>query len=62
ESFFAVIMVSTDFNNFIYRFGVYYGRGVAFTLVHIVSNAVIFLLLFIPLKELLVILKQQLKL
>lgn len=62
ESFFAVIMVSTDFNNFIYRFGVYYGRGVAFSLVHIVSNAVIFLLLFIPLKELLVILKKQLEL
>ena len=59
EAFFAVIPVSTDYSNFIWRFGIYYGRGVPFCVVHIVSNTAIFFILFYPLKELLIRLKQK---
>ena len=34
------------FDNFLYRFGVYYARGVVFYLLQIASNAVLFTLLF----------------
>ena len=59
EAFFAIILASKGFENFFYRFGVYYGRGIAFCVVHIASNFAIFLLLFYPLKELLTKLKQK---
>ena len=39
-------LLSGFFDNFWYRFGIYYARGVVFYVVHIVSNAVIFFLLF----------------
>ncbi len=44
-------LFSGYFDSFFYRFGVYYARGVVFYVVHIVSNAVIFILLFTPLKK-----------
>ena len=39
-------LLSGFFDNFWQRFAVYYARGVVFYVVHIVSNSVIFLLLF----------------
>ena len=36
------------FDDFFVRFGIYYARGIAFYAVHITSNAIIFLLLFLP--------------
>ena len=59
EAAFAVILASTSFENFFYRFGIYYGRGVVYCLVHIISNAVIFMFIFYPLKELLQLMKQK---
>lgn len=43
-------LFSGSYENFWYRFGVYYARGVGFYAIHIASNAVIFLSLF-PLLE-----------
>ena len=39
-------LLSGFFDNFWYRFGIYYARGIVFYVVHIVSNTVIFFLLF----------------
>ena len=44
-------LFSGFFDNFAYRFSVYYLRGIAFYAVHTVSNAVIFLFLFKPLRK-----------
>ncbi len=52
-------LLSGFFENFFYRFGVYYARGAVFYIVHIVSNAVIFALLFVPLEKRLAKIKQQ---
>ncbi|MGN0819687.1 MAG: hypothetical protein ACI4M6_04720 [Christensenellaceae bacterium] len=49
----------SGFNNFWYRYWIYYGRGMSFYAVHIVSNAVIFILLFLPLEKLLQRIKQK---
>ena len=46
-------LFSGSFDNFFYRFGVYYARGIIFYAVHIVSNLLIFLLIFTPLRRLL---------
>ena len=61
EAVLNVLPVSVDLDNFFWRFGVYYGRGVAFCLVHIISNAIIFSLLFIPLKKLLSAIKEKMR-
>ena len=61
EAFLNVIMVSTSFDDFLWRFGVYYGRGIIFCLVHIISNTIIFLVLFLPLKKLLTALKDRMQ-
>ncbi len=39
-------LLSGFFDNFEYRFAVYYARGAVFYIIHICSNAVIFLVLF----------------
>ena len=44
---------SGSFDNFFYRLGIYYIRGIVFYAVHIVSNFIIFLLVFTPLRRLL---------
>lgn len=46
-SFFDICI--SGFNNFFYRFSIYYLRGIYFYIIHIVSNAIIFLFLFKPL-------------
>ena len=61
EAALNVLPVSTDLDNFFWRFGVYYGRGVALCAVHIVSNTIIFTLLFVPLKKLLQSLKEKMR-
>ncbi len=45
-AFFDVVLLSGSFERFFARFGIYYARGAVFYIVHIVSNAVIFSLLF----------------
>ena len=42
-------LFSGYFDNFFYRFGIYYARGIVFYAVQTATNAVIFPLLFIPL-------------
>ena len=61
EAALNVLPVSTDVENFIWRFSVYYGRGIVFCLVHIVSNTVIFAVLFMPLKKLLIVIKEKMR-
>ena len=46
-------LFSGSFDNFFYRFGVYYARGIIFYAVHTVSNLLVFLLIFTPLRKLL---------
>lgn len=46
-------LFSGSFDNFFYRFGIYYARGVVFYLVHIGSNLLVFLFVFSPLRKLL---------
>ena len=46
-------LFSGSFDRFFYRFGIYYARGIVFYAVHIVSNLLIFLFLFNPLRTLL---------
>ena len=43
-------LFSGSFDNFFYRFSVYYLRGVWFYILHVSSNAVLFFFLFFPLK------------
>ena len=62
EAAFNVVVVSTDASDFFWRFGIYYGRGIAFYLTHIISNFVIFLLLFIPLRDITIGLKRKMML
>ncbi len=50
-------LLSGFFDNFLYRFGVYYARGAVFYIVHIVSNSLIFTFLFPLLKKRLVKIK-----
>lgn len=57
SSFFDVCFAG--FTDFFYRFGIYYARGIYFYLIHIISNAIIFLLLFVPLTKLLEKLKNR---
>ena len=61
EAALNVLPVSTSLDNFGWRFGVYYGRGVAFCLVHIISNTIIFAVLFLPLKKLLFAIKEKMQ-
>ena len=44
-------LFSGSFDNFLYRFGIYYARGIVFYLLQIVTNAVLFPLLFRFLSE-----------
>ncbi len=46
-------LFSGSFDRFFYRFGIYYARGVAFYIVHIVSNSLVFIFLFPTLRTLL---------
>jgi hypothetical protein len=46
-------LFSGSFDNFFYRFGVYYARGIVFYAVHIASNLAVFILLFTPMRNLL---------
>ena len=46
-------LFSGSYERFFFRFGIYYARGIAFYAVHILSNLLIFLLLFVPLSRLL---------
>lgn len=39
-------LFSGYFDNFLYRFGIYYSRGIVFYIIQIASNAVLFLTLF----------------
>ena len=50
-------LFSGNFDDFFYRFGIYYARGALFYAVHIGSNLVIFALLFKPLKRVLLRIK-----
>ena len=52
-SFVDIGLFSGSFDNFFYRFGIYYARGVVFYVVHIASNTIIFITLFPPLLKLL---------
>ena len=45
-------LFSGSYENFFYRFGIYYARGIGFYVTHVLSNAVIFFLLFLPLTDL----------
>ncbi len=51
SSLIDVGLFSGYFDNFLYRFGIYYLRGVPFYIAQIATNAVLFPLLFIPLSE-----------
>lgn len=53
-------LLSGAFDNFAYRFGIYYARGIVFYIVQIVSNAVIFMLLFPFLRDRLEKIKKRL--
>lgn len=55
-----LIIILSGFENFWSRFCFYYGNGLAFVAIHIVSNTVIFALLFYLLSNLLTKLKNQL--
>ncbi|MBR5140826.1 MAG: hypothetical protein IKV16_07205 [Clostridia bacterium] len=46
-------LFSGSFDRFFYRFGIYYARGVVFYAVHIMSNFLVFLILFPPVVRLL---------
>ena len=50
-------LFSGSFDNFLYRFGIYYARGIVFYLLHVGSNFVIFLFAFPPMKRFLLRLK-----
>lgn len=50
-------LFSGSFDNFFYRFGIYYARGIVFYLLHVGSNLVIFLFAFPPLRKFLLRLK-----
>ena len=60
DAFLVTIMLG--FDDFVYRFSAYYARGVVFVLVHIVSNTIVFTLLFGVLEKLLTRLKEKIKL
>ncbi len=49
-AFFDIVLIG--FKDFFYRFIIYYSGGIFFYLVHILSNAIIFLFLFKPLVKL----------
>ncbi len=51
-SLIEVGLFSGSFDNFFYRFAIYYARGVWFYLVQILTNLLIFPLLFLPLSRL----------
>ena len=53
-------LFSGFFDNFFYRFSVYYLRGVSFYAVHAVSNFLIFIFLFSPLRAMLLRVKGRL--
>lgn len=48
-----ITVLSGSFDNFLYRFGVYYARGAVFYAVQAACNLVLFLLAFTPLQQLL---------
>ena len=50
-------LFSGNFDRFFYRFGIYYARGIAFYAVHIISNFLVFLILFAPIRRLLMKIK-----
>lgn len=58
-SFVDVGLFSGSFENIFYRFGIYYLRGVGFYIVHIVSNALVFLLVFSPLSSFLLKIRKR---
>lgn len=49
SSFVDIGLFTGSYENFFYRFAVYYGRGVVFYVVQLVTNAVVFPTLFPPL-------------
>lgn len=53
SSFVDVGIFSGSFDNLFYRFSVYYLRGIGFYLAEIITNAVLFPLLFLPITRLL---------
>lgn len=52
-------LFSGNFDNFLYRFGVYYARGVVFYAIQIACNAVLFPCFFIFLSEKLSVMRRQ---
>lgn len=52
-------LFSGSYDNFFYRFSIYYARGISFYITQTVTNAVIFPLLFLPLKNLLFNIKER---
>ncbi len=44
-------LFSGNYDDFFKRFAIYYGRGVVFYIIQVVSNAVIFPFLFVPMSE-----------
>ena len=61
EAVLNVLPASKNLDNFFWRFGIYYGNGVIVCLVHIISNTVIFAVLFLPLKKILLALKKKMR-
>ena len=55
----AIDCLFTGLDNFFYKFSIIYARGIAFYIVHIISNIVIFSALFYPLKKLLLFFKEK---
>ena len=59
SSLIDVGLLSGNFDNFIYRFGVYYARGIAFYAIQIACNAVLFPLAFNFLADKLSVMRRQ---
>lgn len=56
-----MVTILSGFDNFLYRFSFYYGNGIVFVIIHVMSNAVIVALIFSPLSKLLQKLKLEME-
>ena len=52
-------LLSGNFDNFFYRFGIYYARGAIFYTIQLICNAVLFPLFFVFLSDKLAVMKRQ---
>ena len=62
SAFVDIGIFSGSYDDLLYRFAVYYGRGIVFYVVHVVSNALIFPLLFPYCQKKLALIAKNLKL